>query len=340
MPIETKQQKEINCTEKIEQLYEAVMSQNRQIPVLVVTKEPNENLFPILFQTKLGFKQQSVLTLAHVIALPAKLLDDWNQRIGETLAVTKNGVRLYYPNVTADGETSIRHPSWTAEDVNSWQWNYQQGIPAFAIFLKGLLAEYAAIKPMNWGSCLFYPKMKERLSELRREQLAKSRFESDYIVALEEDNKTQKQRLDEQESEIKQLKEERFHLTQKLPSQYRPQQQATETKPIRVKIRKKAKEDLENKIRGNAYDSLLRFIERTADEQWRKNHFDANWSTRTDLQVIKPGKHTEERIVGYEDDEIFYIALVFDKHEEYQTTVPKYKIKDVHHSVEEYVDVY
>ncbi|MDR2643339.1 MAG: hypothetical protein LBC74_11165, partial [Planctomycetaceae bacterium] len=93
--------------------------------------------------------------------------------------------------------------------------------------------------------------------------------------------------------------------------QCRPQIQATEAKPIVVKIRKKAKEELDNKIRGNAYDSLVRIIERTADEQWRKNHFDANWSTKTDLQVIKPGKHTEERIVGYEDNGIFlYLRLL------------------------------
>jgi hypothetical protein len=347
MPIESKKQKEINSTEAIVQFYEAVMSQNRQIPVLVIIKEPNENLFPILFQTQLDVERQSILTLAHVIALPEKLLDAWNLRIGETLAIPKNGVRLYYPNVMADGETSIRHPSWTADDVNSWKWNDQQGIPAFAIFLKGILAEYAAMKPMNWGSCLFYPKMRERLSELRREQLAKSQFESDYIVTLEEDNAVQKKTIDEQELEIETLKEERFKLKQekdglqiRLDCAYRPKKISdSESSSVKVKIRKKAKEELET-IYGDAGNTLRTMIQHCENKDWRKSHWDP-WE-KSNLTVLKSAGKSMTRLAGYEQNGIFYIAFVFDDHNNYEHTLEsKHSQKEhVHHSVDEYVDVY
>jgi hypothetical protein len=338
LPIGQKGWKEIDNSDDIEQLYKAVISENRCLPIVLIIKEPHENLFPILFETQLNINRQSILAFAHIVALPENWYDAWTQKIGNNLTVLRNGIRTYYPHVVSDEDSAVKHPSYSFEEINTWQWDNQYGISAFAIYLKDCLSEYAAMKQIDWESCLFYPKMREHLSVLRRQQFAKSQFESDYIVLLEEESKTQKQRLEEQELEIEQLKEERFHLTQKLQYQCRSQQQATETKPIRVKIRKKAKEELE-KIYGDAGNTLRTMIQHCENKDWRKHHWDP-WE-QSDLMVLKSAGKSMTRLAGYEQNGIFYIAFVFDDHNNYEHTLENKRSQKehVHHNVEEYVDI-
>ncbi|MDR2438086.1 MAG: hypothetical protein LBE12_01790, partial [Planctomycetaceae bacterium] len=292
----------------------------------------------ILFNTQLEIGRQSILAFVHTVALPNELWNTWNQLIGEDLSVPQNGIRIYYPNVSSE-DAKVCHPNWTEEEINSWQWANHRGISAFAIYMKDRLSKYAAEKPMDWGNCLFYPKMRERLSELRREQFAKSQFESDYIVTLEEDNAAQKKTIDELELENNTLKEERFQLTQKLQYQYCPNKETDTTcSPVKVKIRRKAKEDLE-KIYGDAGNTLRTMVQSCENKDWRGQHFDS-WN-KTDLTVLKSAGKSMTRLAGYEQDGVFYIAFVFDDHNNYEHTLENkhHQKKHVHHSIEEYVDV-
>ncbi|MDR1484545.1 MAG: VWA domain-containing protein [Planctomycetaceae bacterium] len=337
LPIYQKQWKEIGNSDDIEQLYNAVIAENRHLPIVLIIKEPHENLFPVLLETQLNINRQSILAFAHIVALPENWHDAWTQKIGSNLTVPLNGIRIYYPHVISDGDSAVRHPSYSLEEISTQQWDNLCGMIAFAIYLKDCLSEYAAMKPMDWGSCLFYPKMRERLLELRREQLAKSQFESNYIVLLEEDSKTQKQMLEEQKWEIEQLKEERFNLTQKLQYQYRPQIQEIFDEKPRIKIRLDAKKELD-KIDGKSCDNLHNIIKKCNDKQWRNKHTDWKWNKndKTDLTVIKPGA-TAERVVGFEKDEIFFITHVFESHDEYINSLPYCWIEEFCN--DEYVDV-
>jgi len=128
------------------------------------------------------------------------------------------------------------------------------------------------------------------------------------------------------------LKQERFQLSQKLHYQYRPLPSEEAVNPVTVKISKRAKKDLES-IYGDAKQALREMIQKCSDKQWRNHNTDPWYNT--DLTVIKRG-NTAERLAGYEDDGVFYIAFVFGNHDEYMRTVPNYKIRDVIN--DDYVD--
>jgi hypothetical protein len=338
MPIETEKQKEINGTEEIEQLYETVILQNRQIPILVITKEQNENLFPILFQKQLEISRQSILSLAHVIALPKELREEWNRIVGELLTIPNGGVRIYYPNTVVDETANILHPSWTAEEIQSFSFAYQNGISAFAAYLKDCLSKYAAEKPMEWGSCLFYPKMRSNINENRKKFFIESKNNTELLELLTNDNNEYKRNNEELAKKIKSLEHKNFELQSRLNvTQYRQQPQESEIKPVRVKIRKDAKKELD-KIDGKSYENICNIIKKCSEKQWRDKHIDWKWNKndKTDLTIIKPGA-TAERIVGYEKDAIFFITHVFDSHDEYVDSLPNRWIEEFRN--DEYVDI-
>jgi hypothetical protein len=262
----------------------------------------------------------------------------WSQHVGENLAVSNGSVRIYYPQVDKKADLKTAAPFYTSDEIDSWQWANQHGKLAFAIFLKDTLADYAATKPMNWGSCLFEPKMRSRIAELRREQLAKEQFNQEYVLVLEEENAKQKKELEAKESEIENLKQERFELKQKLDNTNRPQQHDLPQEQPKILIRRKVKDELE-KITGDSASILKRTIDRCSNKSWRKSHTDSSWNSnkRTDLTVIKPG-NTAERLVGFEQNEIFYITHVFESHDEYETKLSQYNIKNM--SNEEYIPFY
>jgi hypothetical protein len=337
--IEQKEWQKISCIEELEFLCEAVKSPARQIPIVLITKESNESLFPLLFETQLDINRQSILAFAHIVALPENLCDAWTQLIGETLTVPRNGIRIYYPPPVSN-ENAAKHSCYSLEEINAWQWDGQYGVSALAIYLKDRLSEYTAMKPMDWGSCLFYPKMRSRLTELRLEMLHKSQ-EADSlweeITKLEEDNVLQRQILGEQDSEIRQLKKELYDSNSRFEYQYRPQLQEKPVEKTKVKIRLNAKKELD-KIDGKSCDNLYNIIKKCGDKQWRNKHIDWKWNKndKTDLTVIKPGA-TAERVAGYEQDEIFFITHVFESHDEYINSLPYRKINEFCN--DEYVDV-
>jgi hypothetical protein len=332
LPLQSKEAMYVSTDDELLRIHDAIMSPVRNIPIVLITKEQNEELLSIIFKTQIENERQSILAFAHIIALPDELWKSWNQYIGEDLSIPQNGISIYYPP-----DSEVKHKNFSLEEINAWQWDNSYGMFAFAIFLKDCLSKYAAEKTMDLRSCLFYPMMRSRLRELRLEQVKESQSDSDYIVELEEDNVAQKKTIEEQKFEIKQLQKERFNLTQQVQDQYRPKLQEQIDEKPKVRIRLNTKKELD-KIDGKSSINLHNIIEKCKDKQWRNRHIDGAWNKngKTDLTVIKPGA-TAERVVGFEKDEIFYITHVFDSHDEYEQSLPYCWIKEFCN--DEYVEI-
>jgi hypothetical protein len=336
MPIDQKRWKEIGNSDDIEQLYDAVISENRHLPIVLIIKEPNENLFPILFKPQFDINRQSILAFAHIVALPENWSNAWTQKIGNNLTIPRNGIRIYYPYLVSDEDSAVRHPGYSLEEINTWQWDNQYGMSALAIYLKDCLSEHATMKPMDWGSCLFYPKMRLSINENRKKFFIESQNNAELLELLTNENKEFIQRNEELAKENKSLEYKIFELQSRLDAtKYHSQtKQETLCPPAKVKIRKKAKEELE-KIQDETGKKLREITQNCRNKDWRKLHWDP-WQS-SELTVIKMSGKNVVRIAGFESDGVFFITHIFDDHNDYEHTLKQTKIKQF--AGDEYVDI-
>jgi succinate dehydrogenase flavin-adding protein (antitoxin of CptAB toxin-antitoxin module) len=253
----------------------------------------------------------------------------WSQHVGENLAVSNGSVRIYYPQVDKKADLKTAAPFYTVGEINSWQWANQYGKLAFAIFLKDILSDYAATKPMDWGSCLFEPEMRSRITELRREQLA-NLPDTEYVKLLEEESNalaSLKKKLTEKEYEIKKLEQERFELKQRIEYQYRPQVIEAEESVLSVLISSFAHGQLE-KLSGKQYEQITKMLDNVSDEMWRQSH--SHRFSKTDLKVFKEGQTNPAWIAGFFKDGQFCCTHIFSmQHNDYERQLNTCKQRDV-----------
>ena len=320
----------LNNESDIVYLTDSVRSFVRQIPIVLIATENDDVFLPtFIFEKQVLPLQQSIAYFGYVVVLPEHLWEYWTQKIGDDLSVPKNGVRIYYPITKNDSNTHIDHPSYTQKDIDSWRWSSLHGEVGFAAFLKETLTEHAAIKSIDWGSNLFYPRVQSRLMELRREQLAKLP-DKEYVELLEEDNKALvllKRELEEKDCENRTLKHRVHELNVRLDHQYRPQQPETKEPISCTKISSHAMGQLK-KIHGKQWDKIAEMIDGVSNELWRETH--SHDSSKTDLLVYKLGQDNPAWIIGFFREGDFHVSHVFSmQHGDYERTLNKSQQRDV-----------
>lgn len=304
----------------LERLHETLTLRIHHLPIILIDESLKETLSSLLLETQYSLHRQSVLGFAYVVLLPKHFHSKFAEL--HKCEFAAGSVQIYYPIETEEENNSS---VYFADAVNTWHWDGQYGILAFALFLKDKLSEFVAERPMDWKDCSFEPKLRLRLNEIKKGQLLQGKEYQELFENAEKDIARYKKELEERKVEISQLKSDRFDLRQKLEHQYHPPQQFADTKEVTVKISKQAKKKLES-IYGEARKTLLEMIEKCNDSEYRKRK--KHPLNTTDLTIIKRGANTEERLAGYTDNGVFYITLVFDNHEDYEQAVRKYNVKD------------
>ena len=88
----------------------------------------------------------------------------------------------------------------------------------------------------------------------------------------------------------------------------------------KVYIFNKAKIKL-NKIEGISKNALLRLIDKSSNKKWFNSH--KKTCINSDLIILKQNK-TAERIGGFIKDNVFYVCVVFSKHQVYENKINEY----------------
>ncbi|MCC7147432.1 MAG: hypothetical protein IT443_13390 [Phycisphaeraceae bacterium] len=163
----------LSTEEDLESLYELVVSDNRTMPIVLLT-EPDHRQWQIKFsayvidETDLSRRTQA---MAHVVCMPKDLGFRWTERVGKIWSAFHGAIRTYYPKVHFEEDSPSSHPLMMLERVVFWRRNGEAGEAAFASFLSEKIAEHAAVKPLDWGQCLFFADARARRAEIAREQI-------------------------------------------------------------------------------------------------------------------------------------------------------------------------
>lgn len=326
LPLVFEQWNTVQTDEDIERLFDSVHAPLRQMPIVLIATDDDELVASRLFRRQ---ARQSIRYFAYVATLPESLRDRWTQKIGDSLSLPFGGARIYYPFFETETDAEVGHPCYGPEEINSWDWDYQYGKSGFSVFLKETLANHSAEKPIDWGSCLFYPRANARLMELRRQQWA-NLPDKEYVRLLEEESTAHarlKKEFEEKEREIKELERERFELRQQLEYRYRSQSEEIEEPVSTTKISLYAHDQLK-KINGKQRERLDGMLDSASDESWRRSH--SHRFIKTDLYVFKDGKTNPAWIAGFPKDGCFHVTHVFSMHhDEYERILNDCKRRDV-----------
>jgi hypothetical protein len=164
----------------------------RSVPVHVLSQTPGESSW-LVPPDELADR---TLAIAHVVALPARLLSAWNETIGEPLGLLPGAVRSYLPVPGGALEQPSDHPLIVG---------YLRLDPAGEerSTLKRLLIElsfrHAAERRVDWGDCRFYGEARLAGLERRRNE---ARDIEDLQAMYEEENATLRRRIDDLKLEV------------------------------------------------------------------------------------------------------------------------------------------
>jgi hypothetical protein len=177
----------IEDEEDLDRLAELIRNPKRSVLVHVLSQNPGEESW-LVVPNELA---DETLALAHVVALPARLLAAWNERIGELFGLLPGAVRSYLPTPAGKLVRPANHPL-----IAGYLWpviaGKEQGALIRVLYEQSFL--HAAGRHVDWGDCLFYREV--RLAVLKRRRQEVTDLEELQTI-YQEENDTLLHRIDE-----------------------------------------------------------------------------------------------------------------------------------------------
>lgn len=130
---------------ELRRLFDLLNSPQRRLPVIVLT-QINRKKYPLrkfLFTVDDVALARDALGIAFVVCLPSELESQWSQMVGNTWTVTGWAVRVYWPSIDWEHDSTLQHPiavpnkpgPWPEVDNLSWGYTDGENDPEFRSFL-------------------------------------------------------------------------------------------------------------------------------------------------------------------------------------------------------------
>ena len=118
-------------SDDIEQILELIVDEERTLPAIVLAAPPF---------TEPHSLAKKAFGVAHVIGVPAIMLDAFNRAVTLPWALAPGSVRTFFPNFDFAADSTVLAPAARAHTISNWIFEDMTGAPAFLEYLLNVCA--------------------------------------------------------------------------------------------------------------------------------------------------------------------------------------------------------
>lgn len=191
-------------------LYDLVLSEKRQLPVIVISENSNGgnqigNQYITGYLLDGDKLAEEIGYIAHIVKLPSELQKQWTDYVGRNWGVFNGAVRTYYPNLEFDDDSYTDHPiilpnRIMASNYEDDEREYFSG-EAFEKILSGIIKRNNTSARIDWSSLGFkFYFIANR--ELMREREANNSNDIELCNLYKKQIESLERELEEKEKEV------------------------------------------------------------------------------------------------------------------------------------------